>query len=585
MKRLIGIVVVAFLVVSFGLAQTAGEKIDTAMVSKIKDEGMNHSQIMDLLSYLCDVYSPRLTWSPEYRKGAEWTAQKMKTMGLENVHFENWAPIGKGWTLKRFTAVMTEPMASPLIAYPKAWSPGVKGTVKAEAVYLDAKTEADLEKYKGKLKGTIVLVNDPRELKARFEPLAHRLDDAELLRMANAGPTDGRGGRRQFTPGDTAALRRLLADTSAAARRQFGGGGQQFTGRKLEFALKEGALVALDGASGDLGTMSVSAATVPPPQQPAGQQPQGQQAPGQQPAGQGGRGGRISPYDENAPQIIPQITVAAEHYNRMVRILQKGQKVKLELSLEVEFTKADSSFNVIAEIPGTDLKNEVVLLGAHFDTWHAGTGATDDNSGVAACIEAARILKTLGVQPRRTIRLGFWGGEEQGLIGSRQYVALHYAEREGGQGGGVQFMGGGGGGALKMKPEYENFSVYFNHDNGTGKFRGIYLQGNEAARSIFRAWLTPFASLGASTITYSNTGGTDHQSFDGVNLPGFQFIQDPIDYDTRTHHFNMDLYDRLQADDMKQAATIMAAFAYNAAMRDGKFPRKPMPAPAPAPAR
>jgi len=247
----------------------------------------------------------------------------------------------------------------------------------------------------------------------------------------------------------------------------------------------------------------------------------------------------------------------------------------------VAWTPADSTFNIIAEIPGTDLKDQVVMLGGHFDSWHAGTGATDDGTGVGTVVEAMRILHTLGIQPRRTIRMALWAAEEEGLIGSRSYVSQHFGERVGG-GGGMGGMFGGGGGELKLKPEQEKLSVYFNHDNGSGKLRGIYLQGNEAARPIFRAWLVPFASMGASTITLQNTGGTDHQSFDGVGIPGFQFIQDPLEYETRTHHSNQDVYERIQADDMKEAAVVMASFVYNAAMRDEMFPRKSMPAPRPA---
>jgi Zn-dependent M28 family amino/carboxypeptidase len=288
----------------------------------------------------------------------------------------------------------------------------------------------------------------------------------------------------------------------------------------------------------------------------------------------------INAYDAKAPQIVPQVTVAAEQYNRLVRMIQKGQKVKMEMAFDVAWTPADSSFNVIGEIPGSDLKDQVVMMGGHLDSWQGGTGATDDGTGVGTVVEAMRILKALNLQPRRTIRVALWAAEEEGLIGSRSYVAQHFGERVGG-GGGMAAMMGGGGGELKLKPEHEKLSVYFNHDNGSGKLRGIYLQGNEAARPIFRAWLAPFASLGASTLTVQNTGGTDHLSFDGVGLPGFQFIQDPLEYETRTHHSNADVYERIQADDMKQAATIMAGFAYQAAMRDEMFPRKPLPAPRP----
>jgi hypothetical protein len=354
------------------------------------------------------------------------------------------------------------------------------------------------------------------------------------------------GAYKQANPdADTAALRARYTE-------------MQVGPRKLAFVQEEGALAAISGGRGDGGTMIVQSASVP-------------QAPNATP------GQRVSVYDPKAPQTVPQVVFAAEHYNRIVRMLRRGEKVELEMEVAVEFAKADSGFNIIAEIPGTDLKDEIVMVGGHFDTWHAGTGTTDNNTGTAVGMETMRILKILadkhGLKPRRTVRLGLWGAEEQGLIGSREYVSQEFAKRgEGEQGSG---MFGGGGGELIKTAAYEKFSVYFNHDNGAGRFRGIYLQGNEAARPIFRSWFTAFGDPTAQTITAQNTGGTDHQSFDGAGLPGFQFIQDPLEYDTRTHHYNMDVFERALPEDMKQAATIMAFFVYSAATRDGLFPRKP----------
>ncbi|TLY28507.1 MAG: M20/M25/M40 family metallo-hydrolase, partial [Ignavibacteria bacterium] len=278
---------------------------------------------------------------------------------------------------------------------------------------------------------------------------------------------------------------------------------------------------------------------------------------------------RISAYDPKAPRISTQIQVGAEHYNRLVRMIQKGEHPKLALDLEVSFTKEDSCWDILAELPGSDLKNELVMIGAHFDSWHGGTGATDNGTGSAVCLEAMRILKMVGLTPRRTIRIGLWSGEEQGLLGSAAYVKKHFGER----------VGPDSNFTVTLKPEAEKFSVYFNNDNGSGKVRGVYMQANESVRPIFRAWLAQFRDLGAATLTLENTGGTDHLSFDQIGLPGFQFIQDPIEYGTRTHHSTMDVFDRAQPDDLKQASVIMAAFAYNAAMRDGQFPRKPLPQP------
>jgi carboxypeptidase Q len=549
MRKLIFVVFGLALVLDMADARQTQEKIDTTALAKIRDEGMNRSQVMDILSSLCDVNGPRLAWSPEYKEAATWAISKFKEWGIQNAQLENVGPVGKGWTLKKFTAQAVEPRAFPLIAYPKAWSPGVKGTIRGQAVYLQAKTEADLEQYKGKLKGAFVLTTDQVSTKPHYTPDANRYVDSLLLKLANASLLETRGGRRGPNMFDSSMIQRFLQNA-------------QFTAKKVEFCQKEGAAMLLDGARGDFGTIFVASASVPSAPKTI----------------QDMFGPRMAVYSPDAPSILPQVSVASEHYNRIVRMIQKGQKVTLEMSLEVAFTKPDSGFNIIAEIPGTDLKDEIVMVGGHFDSWHAGTGATDDGTGSAAAMEAVRILKATGLQPRRTIRVGLWHAEEEGLLGSAGYVAKHFGERKGGDRL-AMMMGMGGGGSLTTLPEHEKLSVYFNHDNGGGRLRGVYLQGNEAARTIFRAWLNAFGDPTAQTLSNSNTGGTDHLSYDAVGLPGFQFIQDAIEYDTRTHHSNMDVYERVQEDDMKQAATMMAFFLYNASTRDEKFPRKPMPAP------
>ncbi len=547
MARALYIVLFVSILFTFGAeAQVTPEKVDTATISRIKDEGFNHSQAMELMSYLTDVCGERLTWSPEYKAAADWTVSKLTEWKLQNVHLESWAPSGKGWSLKHFSAHMLEPRTIPLIGYPKAWSPGTDGTIKGKAVYLDVKADSDFAKFKGKLKGAIVLTSELRDLPQNFKPFAERLQDADLLRLANA---DASSPRRRGFRGDTTMFRRYREDA-------------RLTTAKLEFCKKEKALAIVDGARQDGGTLMVMSASVPQP--PDSGRP---------------RGARVNAYDEKAPAILPQITLAAEHYDRILRILQKGVAVKLEMDVEVEFTDdMQQGMNVIGEIPGTDLKDEVVMVGAHLDSWHAGTGACDNGSGVITTMEAMRILKALDLKPRRTIRIGLWGGEEEGLFGSKAYVSQHLGERAAGQSSGP---GGSFGppGELTKKEGYEKFDAYFNDDNGTGKFRGIYLQGNEAVRPIFRAWLAPFQDLGAATISLTNTGGTDHLSFDAVNLPGFQFIQDPVEYG-RTYHSNMDVYERVSADDLKQDAVMMASFAYIAAMREEKIPHKPIP-PAP----
>ncbi len=556
--------------------------VDSATIEKIKDEGLNRSQVMKTLTQLTDVNGPRLTGSPGLYKANEWTRDAMKGWGLQNAHLEKWGPFGKGWTLKRFSMQVSEPLCIPLIAYPKAWSVGTNGTVTAPVVLLDAKTEKDLEKYKGKLKGAIVLTSPVREVTAHFEPQGTRHTDTQLLDMANADPSAPRARRPQGGPpaatpkaaekGQAKAAEKAApkaAEPPATSPRMAEMMAAMALQRiRLPFLVKEEVAAIVDPSTiGDGGTLFVAQAS----------------APGAAAFGGGGGGRRISVWDKDAPKNVPQITVSKEHYNRLVRMVEAGEKLTVSLDLAVEFHDKDlNAYNTIAEIPGTDpaLKDEIVMLGGHLDSWHSGTGATDNAAGCAVGMEAVRLIQTLGLKPKRTIRIALWTGEEQGLLGSAAYVAEHFgkAERTGGGGGGGMFGGGGPATPPKVTkgPEYDKFSVYFNLDNGTGKIRGVYMQGNEATRAIFRPWLSPFKDMGASTLTASNTGGTDHLSFDGIGLPGFQFIQDEIEYDTRTHHSNQDVYDRIQADDMKQASIVMAAFVLNAANRDEKFPRKPV---------
>jgi len=568
----------------------------TDPIERIKDEGMNRSQVMQTLSYLSEVIGPRLTASPAAKRANEWTRDTLAKWGLQNAHLEAWGPFGRGWTLKHFSAQVVEPQDIPLIAYPKAWSPGVKVTpevantpspkskknmslsspaqppgsvVTADVIYLDAKNEADLDKYKGQLKGKIVLISQPVEVKAVFDPLGTRRDEKNLLALANANPPGPGGG---FGGGGGGG--RSGAGLTQQERQQQLFQQTVFTAKRMNMLVDEGAAVAVDvSPRGTGGTIFVQQATVAQPIPKSAEEMRTL--------------ARLNYYDPKAEaKMIPQVTVAVEHYNRMIRMIQQGEKLKMTVDLQVEYQDQDNmGYNTVAEIPGSDLKDEIVMLGGHMDSWQAGTGATDNGAGVAVALEAVRILQTVGLKPRRTIRVALWTGEEEGLLGSHAYVAQHFGKLEGGAGqfgGGGGFGGGDGGGnrtpsKLTTLPEYEKFSGYFNLDNGTGKIRGVYLQGNNAVRDLFKQWLLPFGDLGASTITISNTGGTDHQSFDGIGLPGFQFIQDEIEYGTRTHHSNQDVFDRVQADDMKQAATIMAAFVYNTAMRDDKLPRKPAP--------
>jgi carboxypeptidase Q len=569
-------------------AKVETTKPSTDPIERIKEEGLKHSQVMATLSYLTDVIGPRLTGSPNMKRANEWTRDKLAAWGTSNAHLEAWGPFGRGWSLKRFSAQIVEPQCIPLIGFPKAWSPGVDGTLEAKVVYFDAKNEADFAAYKGRLKGTIVLTSPVREVGARWEPLANRKTDSELLALADAAEPAARGGGRRGGPaqaanaGAPAAPGAVpVADARAGANAPAGGppragrfnspefrAQMEIQRKKAQFLAEEGVALLVDPSTqGDGGTFFVQSATVPGAPLPT---------PGGQPGAR-----RVSPYDKDAPKITPQVVLAKEHYNRLVRMCEQGERLKMKVDLAVQFHDDDlMSYNTVAEIPGTDLKDELVMLGGHMDSWHSGTGATDNGAGVSVAMEAVRILQALNLKPRRTIRIALWSGEEEGLLGSRAFVKDHFGKSPSGFG---PPAGGGNGEAAvardasesSPKPEFDKFSAYFNLDNGTGKVRGVYMQGNEAVRPIFRKWLQPFRELGATTLTISNTGGTDHQSFDGIGLPGFQFIQDEIEYDTRTHHSNQDVFDRIQADDMKQASVIMAAFVYNAAMMDQKLPRKP----------
>jgi putative endopeptidase len=552
-------------------------------IARIRDEGLNHSQVMQTLSYLSDVIGPRLTGSPNLRRANEWTRQTMASWGLANSHLEQWGPFGRGWSLQRFSMQVIEPQTIVLTAYPRAWSPGFDGPFDARVVYLDASDEADLQRFHGKLKGAVVLEGAVRDIQARFQALATRLSDDDLSQLADAPeanlspPGQARGmtaGERRTLFATTTAGRRLMADavmslSKGAVPRPSGAIGSLSERRILAFLDQEGAALAVSPSlQGDGGTIFVAGALTP---------------------GQPGtRRWRNAPraWSLDGPHILPQVVLAVEQYNRLVRMTRAGEKLKMSVDLQVRYYDDDPmAYNTIAEIPGSDLKDEIVMLGGHLDSWHSGTGATDNGAGVAAAMEAVRILATLKLHPRRTIRIGLWTGEEEGLLGSTAYVTEHFGSLSDGAAGSGSLRRAGPDGstsrlvrAVVRRNEYDKFCVYLNLDNGAGKVRGVYLQGDEAARPVFRRWLQPLADLDAATLTSSSAGGTDHISFDLIGLPGFQFIQDPLEYFSRTHHSNADVFDRIQADDLKQASTVMAALIYQAAMMDGHFPRMAVPA-------
>jgi hypothetical protein len=525
MKRAILAMLLAASAAAFVVAQ--GEKLDYAMLGRIRDEGLNRSQVMDHVSWLSDVYGPRLTGSPGIQQASEWTMTKFREWGLANVHQERWS-FGKGWSLVRFTAHLVEPQIQPLIGFPQEWSSGTKGPITAEVVRVQIANEGDFAKYRGKLAGTIVLAQAARRVRMLEGPIILRMTDkdiaeAETTPVPAAGAAGGGGGR--------------------------GGAAAAFRQKVNAFYVQEGVAAVFDrGSDGD---MAAGGSDLSWQQQHLD-------------------GGTIfpsgsSPRDDKAGTGVPVIALAVEHYNRMIRVLDKNVPVKVELNVETKFydENTPNGFNTIAEIPGTDLASEIVLLGAHFDSHPYATGATDNATGSGAMMEAMRILRAVGAKPRRTIRVGLWGGEEQGLLGSRAYVRDHIADVE----------------TMALKPEHATLAAYFNSDNGTGKVRGIWLQSNMAARPIFEAWMAPLRDLGVTTIGPRSVTSTDHLSFDDAGVPAFQFMVDRLEYNSRTHHSNMDTFDRVQRDDMIQQATVIAVFAYNAAMRDEKLPRKALPAP------
>jgi carboxypeptidase Q len=506
----------------------AQEKVDLDTISRIRYEGFRDSKVMEIASGLMEEIGARLTGSPNMKKANEWTRDKLTEFGLVNAHLEPWTPFGRGWANEYINARMLSPDVAPFIAYAKAWTPGTNGVVRGKVVRVNIRTPQDLARYKGKLEGKIVLVGDDPEVKPSVEPLSERYNEKSLAEI----------GQYQI-PGERNDPR--FREFARRAR---------FVRQVNKFFDEEKVVAVIDHSRGAIGGGTVFVQ-------------------------QGGS------YKVGETVNTPQITLAQEHWDRIARILAAKKDVELELNVRNNFyDDSMTQWDTIAEIPGTDKKDEVVMLGAHLDSWHAGTGATDNGAGSVVMLEAVRILKALGIKPRRTIRIGLWSGEEQGLLGSQWYVAHHFGSRPESKDperkGDPTVLRRDAGEMSIKEGEQSKVSVYFNVDNGTGKIRGVYMQENAAVAPIFEAWMKPFHDLGVDTLSMRNTGGTDHLSFDAVGIPGFQFIQDPVEYDTRTHHSNMDVYDRLQPEDLKQASVIVASFVYLAAQREQMFPRKPI---------
>jgi carboxypeptidase Q len=488
---------------------------DKAIVQKIRDEGLKNSKVMDIAFNLTDVAGPRLSGSPGLKRAQDWAVSQLKSWGMVNANREAWGKFGKGWEVQKNYAAITVPYYHAIIAIPKAWTPGTNGPIKGEVVYIKADTVTDLEKYKGKLKGKIVILEAKAPVEINFtRPDASRYTDSALNAMANA--TAQEGGRRGLG-GPRRNFAGMLALRTAISN----------------FEVDEGAALVLSQARGTDGTVFTT---------------------------------NGASFRDTAKAVAPELETSSEDYQRILRLVKAGIKVNMEADIKTEFfTKDLQGYDVVGEIPGTDpkLKDQLVMLGGHLDSWHGATGGTDNGAGAAVMMEAMRILSKIGFHPRRTIRIALWSGEEQGEFGSKNYVLNHFGDPE----------------TMVLKPDQAKVSAYYNLDNGTGKIRGIYLQGNATAGPIFQSWLTPFKDLGASTVTIRNTGSTDHVPFDAVGIPGFQFIQDTMDYNARTHHSNQDTYDKISEEDLKQAATIVASFVYNTSQRDDMIPRKELPKP------
>lgn len=532
MKRSVRLVRLCVIVLSLVPALCAQEKVDLEAISRIRYEGFRNSKVMELASGLMDSIGERLTGSPNMKRANEWTRDQLTAMGLSNAHLEAWGPFGRGWANQYVNARMTSPDIAPLIVYAKAWTPGTNGVVTGKCIRVTIDDKKDFDKYRGKLAGMIVIFGPDADLKPITEAPFRRLSEDDLAKI---GEYEIPSERPPFNMADFRRRQQVMKEIN-------------------QFFAEEKVMAVIDHSRQTSGGGTVFVQS----------------------------GGS---YKTGETTTVPQLTMATEHWSRIARLLQQKKEVTLELNVTNTFYDDDPmQYDTIAEIPGTDKKDEVVMLGAHLDSWHAGTGATDNGAGTITMMEAVRILKALDIKPRRTIRIGLWTGEEQGLLGSQFYVEHHFGTRppmDDPEMKDMPTLRRREAGPFTPKPEQAKISAYFNVDNGTGRIRGVYLQENEAVAPIFEAWMKPFRDLGMTTLTMRNTGGTDHQSFDAAGIPGFQFIQDPLEYDTRTHHSNMDVYDRLQPDDLKQIAVIVAGFVYDAAMREQMLPRKPIEPPLP----
>jgi hypothetical protein len=544
----------ALLFISVASAQEmGGDKVDLNALSQIKTEAFQNSKVMENLFWMSEVYGPRVTNSRNHRLAAEWAMKQLKEWGLQNVHLEKW-PFGYGWQFKKYYGAMESPVYAPLVGFPLAWTPGTNGAISAEPIWAPIHSKEDFAKYHGKLKGKIVLMFDPAPLTlhTRADAQPSPTDEEILARANTPGGGRGAGGRGAAAAG---APSNPATDRDPSGRGRPGEGKWDYTPTSLALANAKNSILR---AEVNTYMKDEGAAMVLTP-------------------GYNGDGGTIfgtygGSEDPKAPVPPPIVAIAAEQYNRIVRLLQHNVIPKLTFDIQVDYQKDDTNaFNVIGEIPGTTKKDEVVMLGGHFDSWQGGTGATDNGTGSAVAMEAVRILASLKKPMARTVRVALWGGEEEGVYGSTNYVQQHFALRT----------------TMKKTPEYDKLDVYFNDDGGSGRFRGVSAGGSPQMAAIFKSWIEPLKDQhivsvsGAEFRPTLSPGGTDSTAFSWIGLNGIGFQQDGLEYGTRTHHSNADTYDRVQKDDVMQASMIEAWFAYNAATRAEMLPRIPTPAPDP----
>jgi carboxypeptidase Q len=539
----------AILFLLFAFPALAQERVDLAIVDRIKTEAFDHSKVMETLRNLTDVHGPRLTGSPGFEDAARWAMGELNGYGLDKVHLEKWGPFGRAWTLEQSSVELIEPRYSQLTAVPLAWSSSTNGPVTGELVLAPLRggfrdgpkksaeaLQAYRAKWSGKLRGKIVLLTDPKVPAPQTNPQFRRYTAAELSDLANAPAPAAKLTAKKLEdlewPEDPSEMGKFFGSLPNALMEQLYDQYDQTVANRAEFFAKEGVagVLQLDERAHE-GMLFAEAA--------------------------GGFKAASTP----AP---PTFVITAEQYNRIARLVQQKSPARVRLNLKATMSDRDmDGLNIVAELPGGDRKDEIVMVGAHFDSWHSGTGATDNGAGSAVMIEVMRILKTLNLKLDRTVRIGLWGGEEEGLFGSRAYVKEHFADPK----------------TMQVTSEHAKLSGYFNLDNGSGKIRGVYLQGHEAMRPIFESWLAPFRDMGVTTVVIRNTGGTDHLSFAAVGLPGFQFIQDPLDYGTITHHSDMDTWDHAIPEDLMQASAVIATMVYQTATRKEMLPRRELPKP------